>query len=107
VTDQTRITPNPDGDGVILHLPQFMSLDTQVWSVDIGLTHGALAAFRNVINEQPDGQEPPRAAVCPCMCGYPDDEDVHHPTDGSDCRSTSTEPIRDWVADLVRNLKKP
>lgn len=53
-----RITPNPDGGGVILHLPNFTHLDTQVWSVDIGLTHDDLAALRNVLNEQPDGSQP-------------------------------------------------
>lgn len=55
--DVPRVTPNPDG-GVILHLPQFMSLDTQVWSVDIGLTDNALAALRDVLNELPDGGQP-------------------------------------------------
>lgn len=52
-----RLTPNPDG-GVILHLPDFTHLDTQVWSVDIGLTDEALAALRNVLNEQADGSQP-------------------------------------------------
>ena len=58
MTDQPRITPSPDGDGVILHLPQISYLDTQVWSVDIGLTHEGLAALRNVLNQQSDGSQP-------------------------------------------------
>lgn len=58
MTDQPRITPNPDGDGVILHLPDITHLDTQAWSVDIGLTHDALAALRNALNELPDGGRP-------------------------------------------------
>lgn len=55
MTDQPRITPNPDGDGVILHLPDFTYLDTQAWSVDIGLTDDAVDALRNVLSEQSDG----------------------------------------------------
>lgn len=38
-----------------------------------------------VDGSQPASQEQPRTAVSPCMCGYPDDMDVHHPADGSDC----------------------
>lgn len=45
MTDQPSITPDPNGDGVILHLPNITYLDTQAWSVDIGLTHTDLAAF--------------------------------------------------------------
>lgn len=40
-----RLTPNPDG-GWLLHLPDITHLDTQAWSVDIGLTDEALAALR-------------------------------------------------------------
>ncbi|MFD9368802.1 hypothetical protein ACFWA6_14010 [Streptomyces sp. NPDC060020] len=57
MTEPPRIIPNPDG-GVILHLPNVTHLDTQVWSVDIGLTHDDLAALRNVLNEQPDRSQP-------------------------------------------------
>ncbi|WP_164720971.1 hypothetical protein [Streptomyces sp. W1SF4] len=51
MTDGPRITPNPDGDGVILHLPDFTHLDTQAWSVDIGLTDDALAALRQLLTD--------------------------------------------------------
>lgn len=51
------VTPNPDG-GVILHLPNITYLDTQAWSVDIGLTTEGLAALRNVLNGQADGSQP-------------------------------------------------
>ncbi|KOU17046.1 hypothetical protein [Streptomyces sp. WM6349] len=49
--DLPRLTPNPDG-GWLLHLPDITHLDTQVWSVDIGLTDKALAALRAALNEQ-------------------------------------------------------
>lgn len=41
------LTPDPDLTGVtILHLPDIVHLDTQVWSADIGLNKEALAALR-------------------------------------------------------------
>ncbi|MFJ3923048.1 hypothetical protein [Streptomyces sp. NPDC090022] len=46
MTDQPTITPNPNGDGVILHLPDITYLDTQAWSVDIGLTQEGLDGLR-------------------------------------------------------------
>ncbi|MEU4947690.1 hypothetical protein [Streptomyces lavendulae] len=57
MTEQPRITPNPDGDGdgVILHLPETTYLDTQAWSVDIGLTDEGLADLRTLLADQPDG----------------------------------------------------
>lgn len=44
MTHQTTITPDPDGNGVILHLPEITHLDTQVWSADVGLTAENLIA---------------------------------------------------------------
>ncbi|QBJ94463.1 hypothetical protein D0Z67_29275 (plasmid) [Streptomyces seoulensis] len=59
------VTSNTDG-GVILHLPEITHLDTQVWSVDIGLTPEGLAALRAVLNgaeaPQPDTEARPRQA---------------------------------------------
>ncbi|MER7507039.1 hypothetical protein ABTX82_01620 [Streptomyces lavendulae] len=46
--DRPRLTPNPDG-GVILHLPNITYLDTQAWSVDVGLTNADLAALRTAL----------------------------------------------------------
>ncbi|MGY1549541.1 hypothetical protein [Streptomyces sp. MN6] len=46
MTHQTTITPDPDGNGFILHLPEITHLDTQVWSADVGLTAEGLAALR-------------------------------------------------------------
>ncbi|GAA3267994.1 hypothetical protein [Streptomyces lavendulae] len=64
MTDRPRITPNPDGDGVILHLPNIAYLDTQAWSVDIGLTHAGLAALRAAlapgIGQAPEPVDRPR-----------------------------------------------
>lgn len=54
MTDLPCLTPAPDGDGVILHLPDITYLDTQVWSVDIGLTQAGLDALR-VLLAQADG----------------------------------------------------
>ncbi|KOU20940.1 hypothetical protein ADK52_25460 [Streptomyces sp. WM6372] len=48
VIDKPRLTPNPDG-GVILHLPNINYLDTQVWSVDIGLTQAGLDDLRALL----------------------------------------------------------
>ncbi|MFF8590011.1 hypothetical protein ACF061_00985 [Streptomyces sp. NPDC015220] len=66
MTDQTAptITPNPDGDGVILHLPEITHVDTQVWSADVGLTAEGLAALRTLLGA-PAVQQPPvdRAAT--------------------------------------------
>lgn len=55
--DRPCITPNPNGDGVILHLPNITYLDTQAWSVDIGLTHADLAALRAALADL-DGSQP-------------------------------------------------
>ncbi|MCX4543811.1 hypothetical protein [Streptomyces sp. NBC_01565] len=55
--DRPRITPNPDDEGVIIHLPNINYLDTQAWSVDIGLTHADLAALRAALAEL-DGSQP-------------------------------------------------
>jgi hypothetical protein len=60
MTDMPRIEPHPDGDGVILHLPEITYLDTQVWSVDIGLTHAGLAALRALLH---DNQEASRSST--------------------------------------------
>ncbi|MFJ3170614.1 hypothetical protein ACIPJK_07490 [Streptomyces roseus] len=56
MTDQPRLTPNPDG-GVILHLPNINYLDTHVWSVDIGLTQAGLDDLRTLLAED-DGSQP-------------------------------------------------
>ncbi|MFB7867314.1 hypothetical protein [Streptomyces sp. NPDC056069] len=48
-----RITPDPDGDGVILHLPDITHLDSQAWAVDIGLTTDALEALRALLLAHP------------------------------------------------------
>lgn len=41
------ITPDPDLAGVsVLHLPDIVHLDTQVWAADIGLNDSALEALR-------------------------------------------------------------
>ncbi|MFJ3173773.1 hypothetical protein ACIPJK_23740 [Streptomyces roseus] len=55
MTDQPRLTPNPDG-GVILHLPNINYLDTQVWSIDIGLTQAGLDDLRALLT-QDDGSQ--------------------------------------------------
>ncbi|MEU2426951.1 hypothetical protein ABZ619_39065 [Streptomyces sp. NPDC007851] len=47
--DVPRVTADPGGQGVVLHLPDFTSLDTQVWSVDIGLTPEAFQALREAL----------------------------------------------------------
>lgn len=49
MTHQTTITPDPDGNGFILHLPEITHLDTQVWSADVGLTAEGLAALRTAL----------------------------------------------------------
>ncbi|MGR3875753.1 hypothetical protein ACUXZZ_45290 (plasmid) [Streptomyces graminifolii] len=43
-----RFTLVPEG-GVILHLPDTTYIDTQVWSVDIGLTPQAFQALREAL----------------------------------------------------------
>ncbi|TXS16062.1 hypothetical protein EAO71_35135 [Streptomyces sp. ms191] len=65
--DAPRIDTSPDGDGVILHLPEITYLDTQTWAVDIGLTPAGLAALRALLHDddaarqvstqQPDAEE--------------------------------------------------
>lgn len=47
--DRPHLTPDPDGDGVILHLPEITYLDTQTWSADIGLTAEGLAALKALL----------------------------------------------------------
>ncbi|MEW2302028.1 hypothetical protein AB0958_18980 [Streptomyces sp. NPDC006655] len=49
VVDVPRVTVGPDGQGVVLHLPDFTSLDTQVWAVDIGLTDEAFQELRELL----------------------------------------------------------
>lgn len=69
------ITPGPDGDGVILHLPEITYLDTQAWSVDIGLTHAGLAALRALLHDdaarQASGQQPDNAEAARTPCSFP------------------------------------
>jgi hypothetical protein len=50
VIDRPHITPNPNGDGVILHLPNINYLDTQAWSADVGLSHSNLAALHTALD---------------------------------------------------------
>jgi hypothetical protein len=57
MTNQPRITPNPDG-GVILHLPDVTYIDTQVWSVDVGLTDAGVEALRALLAASSAGQAP-------------------------------------------------
>ncbi|MFF5703443.1 hypothetical protein ACFY7H_13180 [Streptomyces sp. NPDC012794] len=40
---------------MILHLPEITYLDTQTWSVDIGLTTDGLTALQALLAIQPDG----------------------------------------------------
>ncbi|MFB6512083.1 hypothetical protein ACFCW4_02720 [Streptomyces virginiae] len=68
-----RLTPNPDG-GWLLHLPDVTHLDTQVWSVDIGLTDEGLAALRTLLAGQPEHCVHSRAM-----------HDQHHRTPVDDC----------------------
>lgn len=56
MSEATTITPAPDGDGVTLHLPEFTRLDTQVWSVDIGLTQDGLDSLRDALNTLTDDE---------------------------------------------------
>lgn len=56
MTDQTTeptVTPDPDRDGVILHLPEITYLDTQTWAVDVGLTTEGFAALRTLLGATP------------------------------------------------------
>jgi hypothetical protein len=55
--DRPRITPNPDG-GFILHLPDVTYIDTQVWSVDVGLTDAGVEALRALLAAPAAGQPP-------------------------------------------------
>ncbi|MFJ8006146.1 hypothetical protein [Streptomyces fagopyri] len=81
--DETRISA--DGDGVLVHLPQVNYLDTQVWSVDIGLTPEALRELRDAATTHlntvplPAGQHGERR--CPrcddSLAGYADDDLVY------------------------------
>ncbi|MFF9309968.1 hypothetical protein ACF1BS_03565 [Streptomyces sp. NPDC014748] len=59
MTDQTTptLTPDPDGECVILHLPEITHVDTQVWSADVGLTAAGLAALRTLL--APAAVQPP------------------------------------------------
>jgi hypothetical protein len=50
-TNQPRLTPDPAGR-FILHLPDVTHIDTQVWSVDIGLTDAGLTALRALLTGQ-------------------------------------------------------
>jgi len=45
----TRITRD-DVDSVIIHLPEFRYLDTQAWSMDVGVSVDALRELRDVID---------------------------------------------------------
>ncbi|QIJ61442.1 hypothetical protein [Streptomyces sp. JB150] len=58
MTDQPTLTPDPDRNGIVLHLPEITYLDTQVWAVDVGLTREGLAALRALLTAPAD-----RAAV--------------------------------------------
>ncbi|MFD3333560.1 hypothetical protein ACFWV1_13070 [Streptomyces sp. NPDC058700] len=85
-SDTPQITPHgPDGD-MLLHLPEITSLDTQVWSVDIGLTPARLAELRALLGgdaaRTASGQQPETqsAATVPCgVCGNPwsDSHGIH------------------------------
>lgn len=48
--DLPRVTR--DGDGFLLHIPEVTYLDTQVWSVDIGLTTDGLRALRDAADTE-------------------------------------------------------
>lgn len=60
-TTSPTVTPDPDRDGVILHLPEITYLDTQTWAVDVGLTTEGLAALRTLLAVLPAPVD--RAAV--------------------------------------------
>lgn len=48
VVDVPRVTLVPEG-GIVLHLPDTTYIDTQVWSVDVGLTPQAFQALREAL----------------------------------------------------------
>ncbi len=58
--DESRptVTVDPDRDGVILHLPEINYLDTQVWSVDVGLSRAAMEALRGALAVPPPSTQP-------------------------------------------------
>ncbi|MFD3336117.1 hypothetical protein ACFWV1_26240 [Streptomyces sp. NPDC058700] len=112
-SDTPQLTPHgPNGD-MLLHLPEITYLDTQVWSVDIGLTPARLAELRTMLGggaaRTASGQQPeteplrPRAERCPepeCtdeqQCWRCDYEESQHaarrPAAPPTC--TSTHPAR-------------
>ena len=46
------ITPNPDDEnGVLIHFPEVDYVDTQVWSVDVGVSTDTLRELRDAIDK--------------------------------------------------------
>jgi hypothetical protein len=80
---------------VILHLPDVTHIDTQVWSVDIGLTDAAVEALRALLAASSAGQAPATDQVhCPfCL-----DRPFTGPADARD-HFTAEHPEQDLVGD--------
>ncbi|WP_043493773.1 hypothetical protein [Streptomyces viridosporus] len=92
------VTPDPDRDGVILHLPEITYLDTQTWAVDVGLTAEGLAALRAALGVPAVVEPPADRSALRCVCGDPIERWtgpgepgwIHSP--GSDARCLEARP---------------
>ncbi|CAL9369780.1 hypothetical protein [Streptomyces sp. enrichment culture] len=118
-TTPPTVTPDPDGDGVVLHLPEITYLDTQVWAVDVGLTAEGLAALRAVLDRTPAVPVPsavPSAETlreqllhaidfpyCQ-MLGYGTPEELLAAYDASRTSTTDPAALRDRIAAAVVRL---
>jgi hypothetical protein len=59
VNDELSLNRQP-GTGLVLHLPNITYVDTQPWSVDVGLHHEDVLALRDFLNAEfpPEGDVP-------------------------------------------------
>lgn len=59
-TDVLRVTTTPhQPDKALIHLPEFTYLDTQAWSLDVGIPADHLPALRDAITKHLWGQKEP------------------------------------------------
>ncbi|MCX4778135.1 hypothetical protein [Streptomyces sp. NBC_01264] len=85
ITKLAKVMPGWLGDQLDPHAPHLAELKETAARLDREAERAHRAYAKALGAWIAADAEQPRPSARPCTCGYPDDEGVHHPTDGAPC----------------------